>query len=302
MLVTPLPGASRTNLLEALKHVYDGAVNARSGGGDNVHGYNTYMRWALEAVRMLRRQIAEADLERLVLTHTFWALQAHTTPSVESVGQLVDAELDQRVSMFEEARDDLAAQIARWPRYNWEYVVPDTSFFIQHPQKMEQLDLSEPLGLRGQAVHLLVPIVVVDELDELKESKDPHVRWRARHTLHVLDEVLPDPKWGGVLRSGEFSPVIGNVGIPSGEVTVEIVTDPPGHTRLPMVDDEIIDRSLVFQALAGQRVTMITYDTGQSTRARVAGLTVKKISQPPEGDEPERDGARRTAGRRRVVP
>jgi len=150
MLLTPLPGADRTNLLQALQHVYDGAVNARSWAGQNVDRYNTYMRWAVGAVGMLRSQIAEGDLERLVMTRTFWALQAHGNPHGEAVVRLVDAELDQRVSMFKEARDDLAAQIDRWSRYNWEYVVPDTSFFIQHPQKVEQLDLSEHLGLRGQ--------------------------------------------------------------------------------------------------------------------------------------------------------
>jgi hypothetical protein len=36
-------------------------------------------------------------------------------------------------------------------------------------------------------------------------------------------------------------------------------------------------RALAIQTLAGQPVTMITYDTGQSTRARAAGLRVKKF-------------------------
>jgi PIN domain len=262
-----------------LQRVLDGAVKARDWSGHPVDKYNEYMRWALDAVRILGRQIAESDLERLVMTRTFWALQTWTMG--ESVAWLVDAELDQRVSIFEEARDDLAAQIDRWSRYNWEYVVPDTSLFIQHPQKVEELDLSEHLGLRGQGVHLLVPIAVVDELDGLKQHGDKQVRWRARHTLQVLDQVLPDPNGVGELRPAHFSPVFVGHGIPRGEVTVEIVTDPVGHARLPITDDEIIDRTLAFQVLAGQRVTMITYDTGQSTRARVAGLKVVKIPQPP---------------------
>jgi rRNA-processing protein FCF1 len=300
MLVTPLPGANRTNLLEALQQVHKGAVDARSFSGHAVDRCNTYMRWALDAVRMLRHQIAESDLERLVMTRAFWALQGGGM-GVESVGWLVDAELDHRVSMFEEARDDLAAQIARWSPYNnWAYVVPDTSFFIQHPQKVEELDLSGDLGLRGQGVHLLVPIAVVDELDGLKQDSNAHVRWRARHTLQVLDQVLPNPEWAGELPRADFSPVIDGFGIPRGQVTVEIVIDPPGHARLPITDEEIVDRALTFQVLAGQRVIMITYDTGQSTRARGRGLKVIKFDQPPEGDEPER-GGRRTAGRNRKV-
>jgi hypothetical protein len=36
---------------------------------------------------------------------------------------------------------------------------------------------------------------------------------------------------------------------------------------------------LAIEALADRRVTLLTYDTGQSTRARNAGLQVVKLSQ-----------------------
>ncbi|MFF4587231.1 PIN domain-containing protein [Streptomyces sp. NPDC001388] len=36
----------------------------------------------------------------------------------------------------------------------------------------------------------MVPMVVVDELDQLKESEDRHVRWRARSTPAVLDRLF----------------------------------------------------------------------------------------------------------------
>ena len=39
---------------------------------------------------------------------------------------------------------------------------------------------------------MLVPIVIVDELDRLKESKDKWVRWRAGYTLAVLDRLFAD--------------------------------------------------------------------------------------------------------------
>ena len=75
--------------------------------------------------------------------------------------------------------------------------------------------------------------------------------------------------------------MVGTV-IPSGEgggCTVEIVFDPPGHVRLPINDDELIDRILAIQPLAGRQVTLLTYDTGQSTRARAAGLPAKKLTK-----------------------
>jgi hypothetical protein len=69
-------------------------------------------------------------------------------------------------------------------------------------------------------------------------------------------------------------------------VTIEIVFDPPGHVRLPIGDDEIVDRCLAIEPLAGRKVTLLTYDTGQSTRARAAGLAVKKLTT-PIGEEPQ---------------
>lgn len=303
MLVTPLPGADRGKVLDALRRAHRGAVNIRSAAGgekENIFRYGLYMRWALAAVGVLRGQVVTADLEQLVLTRTFWALQAQGAPSLESeespvdearrvdgamAASLIDAELDDRVSALEAACKDLEARIVRWSR-NGVFVVPDTTFFIHH-QKLEELDLRELLAIRGEPVHLLIPMLVVDELDTLKESKAPQTRWRAQYTLAVLDRVLSDPTAVGVLREEDFSPLKSG-GIPRGQITVELVFDPPGHARLPIGDDEIIDRSVAIQALAGQAVTMITYDTGQSTRARAAGLRVVKIPQPPKGEEPSR--------------
>ena len=47
---------------------------------------------------------------------------------------------------------------------------------------------------------MLVPIVIVDELDRLKESKDKdkRARWRAGYTLAVLDRLFADRPVSGV--------------------------------------------------------------------------------------------------------
>jgi predicted ribonuclease YlaK len=121
---------------------------------------------------------------------------------------------------------------------------------------------------------VLVPIVIVDELDRLKESKDKSVRWRAGYTLAVLDRVFADGIARARLRPGDV--VLGPDGLTRSEVTIELVFGPPEHVRLPGNDDEIIDRALAIEALADRKVTLLTYDTGQSTRARNAGLQVVK--------------------------
>ena len=65
--------------------------------------------------------------------------------------------------------------------------------------------------------------------------------------------------------------------------------------RLPIDDDEIIDRALAIETLADGKVTLLTYDTGQFTRARNAGLQVVKLNQ-EVGDEPGKPGVPQTGG------
>ncbi len=141
-------------------------------------------------------------------------------------------------------------------------------------------------GRRYQPVHLLVPIVVVDELDRLKNKADkPYKRWRAGYTLGVFDRLFANGIGPETLRPGDPLPQPDKP--PVFEFSAEIVLDPPGHVRLPINDDELVDRTLAIQALAGRRVKLITFDTRQSTRARSAGLTVDKLTK-PIGEEPPR--------------
>jgi len=155
-------------------------------------------------------------------------------------------------------------------------LVPDTSFYIEHGEKIELVDfhiLAQDLG----PVRVLVPMIVVDELDGLKKGASSKTRWRAGYSVAVIDKVIVDPPWPGILNPKKHMP-------PRGEVTFQIVFDPRGHRRMPINDDEIVNRSLACQPFAGD-LTVITYDTGQSTRARAAGLKVNKLSH-DLGQEP----------------
>ena len=89
------------------------------------------------------------------------------------------------------------------------------------------------------------------------------------------------------LRAVEVVP--GEDGLTRSEVSSELVFDPSGHVRLPIDDDEIIDRALAIEPLADGKVTLLTYDTGQFTWARNAGLQVVKLAR-RSGTSPENLG------------
>jgi PIN domain-containing protein len=233
---------------------------------------------------MLGNQVSNSDLNRLVLTERYRLLLAGLVGTMTSTEQpvqrvlngLVSLELDERVEDFQAAIKSLQGQIARWSGYGY-YVVPDTSFCIHHEDKLEDADFGPLINVWESEVTVLVPMVIVDELDRLKETKDKWVRWRAGYTLAVLDRLFAEGTGRARLRAGDVVP--GPDGLTRGEVTVELVVDPPGHVRLPDNDDEIIDRALAIEPLADRKVTLLTYDTGQSMRARHAGLKAVKLSK-----------------------
>lgn len=288
MLITPHPGADRENLLKALRTVHTAASNAASAGQRSAYDRLLhYLEWAEYSARHLRNQVSSADIRALVLTSRHDTLlngvgNLAATEQQRLVNLLVDHELAERVETLESAIGLLQAQFTRWAGREW-FVVADSSFYIHNPDKLADADLQGILGLPGgEHVRLLFPMAVVDELDGLKEAGKHQARWRASHTLGLLDKIL-DGGTSGILRRAELL----EAGQVRGEVSLEIVLDPPAHVRLPITDDEIIDRTVAIQALANRRVRLLTCDTGQHTRGRAADLHVTKVPAKDPGPEPD---------------
>lgn len=288
MVVNPLPGADRDQLLTILRAMHNAAINLRGGSqGTAQDRVCSYLEWTTTASEQLTRLLPPRDLDRLILTPAYDRLLAAvgTMPGTDVSTQrvlngMLSLEVNQRCEALEAAVRALSEQIKRWSGPG-SFAVADSSFYIEHEDKLEQADFRPLLSIWEDPVHLLVPIVVVDQLDALKRSGKNTTRWRAGYTLAVLDRLFAISTTAAVLSPEDFT-AIGKGGLPRGQVTVEIVFDPPGHDRLPSADDEIVSRSQAIQALAGRHVTLLTYDTGQATRARAAGLKVTKLSPKAE--------------------
>lgn len=288
MLITPRRGVDRKNIRHVLSGVHTTAMNLQRPYGSAFEGLLTYLEWATESARMLRSQVSDRDLDRLVFTPRYKALLASCgtlagTAQQRLVNGVVQLEVTERIEAFEAAVAALDAQIGRWARREV-FVVADSSFYIQNAVKLADVDLHEVLAVpRWEFVRLLFPIVVVDELDDLKDASKQRARWRAAHTLGLLDGVL-DGGTHGTLHAGEHTVQDGET---RGRVNLEIVLDPPGHVRLDRPDEEIIDRAVAIQGLAGREVRLLTCDTSQRTRGRAAGLQVSKVATTDPGDEPD---------------
>jgi hypothetical protein len=179
VLVTPRRGVSRENLLKTLQSLHTEVFNLRAGSGPSAAHKRllAYLEWTSNASRMLGSQVTNADLAHLVLTDRYKLLLSGLAGTLTGseievqrvVNGLVSLELDERVAAFEAAIDALRRQIQRWSEYG-AYVVPDSSFYIEHEDKLEEVDFGPLINVWESAITVLVPVAIVDELDRLKDS------------------------------------------------------------------------------------------------------------------------------------
>ena len=292
MLVTPLPGVNRDDVLKTLREIASAAIDAGNTRGLAYERLAAHLQWVTNSVRMLEGRITAADLNHLVLTPGYDRLlsAAGSLAGADGASQrvlngMLNEELRQRGRVFDDAIRDLEGQITRWPG-SAAFFVADTGVYIEHEQKLRDLDFASLLqGWPDKTVRVLVPIIVLDELDGLKRRGEAFVRWRAGYTLAVMEEVFANPRVPGLLREPAPDGTRGGV-------ILDLLFDPPSHVRLPISDDEIVDRALAAQGLAGTPVTLLTFDTGQAMRAREAGLRVHKFTVPVGEEPPDTRGRR----------
>ncbi len=132
MLVTPRLGADRAALLQQLVQVESDLKNVRGRGLPPDGLFSAYLQWVAGAVRMLRYQMREAELETLVLTRRYWTLQAMAGVPIGVAGDLVEVEIEDRLTVLEETIRTTRAEFQRWNRVGL-VVVADTSFTTSTP-------------------------------------------------------------------------------------------------------------------------------------------------------------------------
>jgi hypothetical protein len=125
-------------------------------------------------------------------------------------------------------------------------------------------------------IRLVVPLVVVEELDAQKRHPNGKVREAARDILRHLRDL---PR----VSTNAFVDVLRL----DGRVTVEILLDDPTHVRLPVNDAEIIDRAVYLRSLfpTFARVILVSGDVSMEFRAEGAGLETRHVSRDVSGDE-----------------
>lgn len=286
MMITLLPGRTADTVLDTLRSLEKEARNLMSTRPGTLDRLTAYLRWVEETRWALRRLVHTDDVERLLPTHhcdrvlrsgpSLMADPSDTSGGVEIrglVNTMVTSALEDHARAFDDTATSLEEQIKRWRRPG-RLILLDTNVFAEYERELTHMDIAGMLDLGDQAIRVIVPMVVVDELDNGKWTWKGDKTSRARRALIAIEEAI---RADGMLQPP------GPSGPRRNPVTIELVEDPRGHVRLPIADDEILDRGLAVQYLANDRITVVTFDTGMALRARRLGMEVHKLveTNPP---------------------
>jgi hypothetical protein len=206
-----------------------GELEARLGNFRGFSDPDHYLAWCTEVGRQLREQFNSVDLadeaDRECRDLTFGGT------SLLRPREFLDGKIDVWQARLNEAIIQLKALKPFIDRPG-HIVVLDTSAFIEG-EFFTEFGWRSLDGVPAEGpVRLVVPITVVDELDDLKRDRNPRASGRARSVLRELRELHgPAP-----LAAAELK------GRPG--VTMEVFLDDSWHERRPDTDAEIIDRAV----------------------------------------------------------
>jgi hypothetical protein len=150
-------------------------------------------------------------------------------------------------------------------------IVSDTSAFIEG-EYFDQFDWhSFERVAQNQSARLIIPILVVEELDVKKTDRNSRVSSRARSVLRRLWELH---------RGDPAQPA----DIPGRAATVEVFLDDAWHIRRPVNDDEIVQRAVAVKEITGQDVLLVSGDYKMLYRATAAGIEAALMPRPADGE------------------
>jgi predicted ribonuclease YlaK len=131
-------------------------------------------------------------------------------------------------------------------------------------------DVHWPKVVQAKEVRLVVPLLVVEQLDRQSYESKPY-KARARAVLRSLHE----------LQEGLYTPEVSAVVRP--KVTLQMLMDTPDHERVQNEDDELLDRAEYLSSLVNGRVVVVTRDLGMELKARLRGIKSLHLLEEPRG-------------------
>jgi rRNA-processing protein FCF1 len=253
-------GATAAALREKLTESLNGL--GQIGQGNYDEQLTSHLMWARDARLRLAAVISAEQADALIYTRGYWALTEFANQHLLKPLVLVWSEANERRDQLRELADELAATMRFWASRTPVPLLPDTNLFLHHREDLDAIDWHGVVGRSGGGVvDLVVPLVVVDELDRMKRANE--VKGRARATLKRLNQLALQPLSARELRAATDG---------HGPVLVTYLAEARTRTREQRADDEIVTQAKYLQAFTRGDVQIVTFDTGMELRAKTAGV------------------------------
>jgi rRNA-processing protein FCF1 len=260
----------------AIKILQERISDSQQASASNAAGAEVkrqaYLNWINTTQVSLRMVFSDTEAEDTLLARAYWHICQMSSQSDERLlNRLIGEELVFQVGhpgIHGDPVGRLGAVMTRLRSWTGpgarrgHICVLDTNALL-HYTRFDQLPW--PARLTRESVRLVIPLVVVDELDAKKYARREEFQQRARELLTLIDSYVTT------------SPPAGYAAISAG-VTVEVLPDEPGHNRTVTADQEILERCEFMQQVTGQPVALITGDSGMRINAQARGIEVFKLA------------------------
>jgi rRNA-processing protein FCF1 len=228
---------------------------------DDVSAMLRYTDWTATAAKQIREIVDDPAVVARPRSQAYWLITG-SNPTEPRTMSMLHTEIQEISTFFMECANSLRVQKERFRDYVGHSLVLDTNDFL-HYQRFDQIRW---IARYGDHTRIVIPHVVVDEIDRKSYEAGEKFPKRARAVYRVLEGYLDDidTKGSAILPDGSM---------------LEILADEPGHRRLPNNDDEVVARAAFLQqAIAPHDVIVITRDIGMRTRARTRLLKAEKLN------------------------
>jgi hypothetical protein len=260
--------AQGQSIVEAIRQVTTDAGNlpAASGFGDPGQALKVYLQFVERAERLLGNVFTGGAVSEILHSPAYWSLVTSDTAAPRLLAQVL-GEGERLHRRLVEVQERICRDVERFMRPNRTLVVPDTNVFLDPDNDFDKIEWKRAAG-SDVDVRVVVPLIVVHELDRSKRLGNRETKLRARAGLHWLEEHLqrvpsavPEPLHDGT--------------------SVEVYVH-PGARRPDDPDGMIIEFAQELTALSGNPTVLLTRDLGMRLHSESLGLEVRQLSDDPD--------------------
>jgi rRNA-processing protein FCF1 len=251
----------------ALKVLREAARVCRALGNSNPDAaFNDYRAWVEGTEPQLASVTRDPTIVTMLLTQRHFLIQEIGPNPLRLWGPLY-AERDLQAAALDALADDIEMRIAR-AAGDGQPAVIDTNVLL-HYQRPDSVPWPKVLG--RISVRLVVPLRVVEELDEKKYGRSDALATRAREVLPWIEEAI-------LSKAGKIRE----------DTTIEVPIGPERRIRPENADREIVDECHELREFGAHGVMLVTGDTSMRLRAHAESIPTAPmpdtwLRNPPRG-------------------